>query len=509
MKNSVFNIFRRTEIKFTENKGSTRKRRRISGAVSYSERQYRYADSIKSGARNTDSKADTAKEEFHFPKLKGFHFPTVPKKRLAFVAAVAVVAVAVPVLFAAAANSNGVAKIAEISLKPTASATPIKDDTSDLFTGVKEEPLEPATDGVLTSDLTESAPQGEAPAAGASTNTVAPVVDPAATTDPNAAAPTTSADPNAAASPDPNAAQFAAQAQPAPSESIYQTYTEGMEDPFISMIQQRLMDLDYMEPDETTYKFGPITAEAIGYFQRKNGLPVDNIAGPATQEKLFSNEALYYTVSEGASGLDVESIQERLEELGYNVSATGYFGTETTAAVKSFQSRNDLTDDGNVGSGTREVLYSSDAKAAPKGKKTSSGSSSNKGPDSDPIPAANPGSVEAFIAAAEAQLGDPYVRGGKGPDSFDCSGLVYYALKASGNGIGYMTSGGWASSGYARIDSMSDLQRGDVICVSGHVAIYLGGGQVVHASSSNGAVVYGNIGSSYWSNNWICGRRPL
>ena len=486
MKKPVFNIFRRTENKSTEMKGSTRNRRKISAKAAFSERQYRYSDVKKSVSRNSDT-TSTDKEEFHFPKIKGFHFPTIKKRRLVFVLAIAIVAVAVPVIFATASNSNGVAKIAEIDLQPTSSA--VQDDTSDLFSGVNQEPvqepsqepLETTTDGELTSDLTESS-EGAVPAAGG----------------------TSTETQNAAATTDPNAALIT----PMSAESIYLTYTEGMEDPFVSMIQQRLMDLDYMESDETTYKFGPITSQAISYFQRKHGLPVDGIAGPATQEKLFSNEALYYTVSEEASGLDVESIQERLQDLGYNVSATGYFGTETTAAVKSFQSRNDLTDDGNVGSVTREVLYSSDAKAAPAGKKSSSGSSSS-GSDSDSLPAANPGSVEAFINAALAQLGDPYVRGGKGPDSFDCSGLVYYALKASGNGIGYMTSGGWAGSGYTRIDNMGDLQRGDVICVSGHVAIYLGGGEVVHASSSNGCVVYGNIGSNYWSSNWICGRRPL
>ena len=46
--------------------------------------------------------------------------------------------------------------------------------------------------------------------------------------------------------------------------------------------------------------------------------------------------------------------------------------------------------------------------------------------DDSPSYTADPGSVEAFIAVAEAQLGKPYVLGGKGPNSFDCSGLIYY-----------------------------------------------------------------------------------
>ncbi len=115
--------------------------------------------------------------------------------------------------------------------------------------------------------------------------------------------------------------------------------------------------------------------------------------------------------------------------------------------------------------------------------------------------------MEAFVSAALAQEGKKYVLGGKGPDTFDCSGLVYYALNQSGNSIGYMTSGGWAKSGYATI-GYNDLQRGDVICVSGHVAIYLGDGMMVDGSSSNGKVVVRQIGS-WIKNNFICGKRPL
>ena len=108
-------------------------------------------------------------------------------------------------------------------------------------------------------------------------------------------------------------------------------------------------------------------------------------------------------------------------------------------------------------------------------------------------------------------LGTPYVLGGKGPNSVDCSGLVYYCLNASGNSIGYMTSGGWASSGYPTVYSMDELQAGDVVCFSGHVGIYLGGGDMIDASSSQGKVRYcSNIqGSSYWTRNFICGKRPL
>ncbi|MEI6100289.1 MAG: C40 family peptidase [Eubacteriales bacterium] len=126
-----------------------------------------------------------------------------------------------------------------------------------------------------------------------------------------------------------------------------------------------------------------------------------------------------------------------------------------------------------------------------------------------PVSAVYSNKVEAFISAAMSELGKSYVLGGKGPDVFDCSGLVYYSLKSSGNTIFYMTSAVWAQSGYQRINSMNDLQRGDVICFKGHVGIYLGNGSMINASYSNRSVIISNdiLSSSYWQANFICGRR--
>ncbi len=437
------------------------------------------------------------------------HKTKLPGKlaRRALISAIVVMAaVAVPVLFATAEGSGEITTSAVIPLLETAapSAAP-----SAATWDQDKENLPVTSDGVLTSDLTEASVQS-----------------------------TESAPPEASPAPSATPAEAAAAATPAP-ESIYRTFTPGMDDPFIAQIQQRLMELDYMEHDEPTTLFGPITSQAILYFQRKNELPVDGIAGPQTQALLFSDSAKYYTVLEGTTGPDVEAIQGRLVELGYSVGDTGYFGTDTTKAVAYFQRMNGLVDDGNVGSQTREALFSKNAEPSLEyGKKTTStndkkdtavtnaggsasqGGGSSAGSTESPstessgggdasVPAADPGNVEAFINAAFAQLGKPYVWGGKGPNSFDCSGFVYYALKTSGNGIGYMTSASWAQSDYPRVDRMEDLQRGDVICYRGHVGIYLGDGQMIDASSSQGKIrVFANIfTSNYFTGHFICGRR--
>ncbi|NLT17004.1 MAG: peptidoglycan-binding protein, partial [Clostridiales bacterium] len=140
----------------------------------------------------------------------------------------------------------------------------------------------------------------------------------------------------------------------------------GVHSKKVEEIQERLMELDYMEPDEPTDFYGPQTEYSLQLFQREHDLQVDGIAGAATLKLLNSEEAKPYTVRLEARGTDVEGLQERLAELRYfSGRPTGYFGTETDKAVRAFQKRNDLFVDGKVGIMTREALYSTSAKAAP------------------------------------------------------------------------------------------------------------------------------------------------
>lgn len=117
--------------------------------------------------------------------------------------------------------------------------------------------------------------------------------------------------------------------------------------------------------------------------------------------------------------------------------------------------------------------------------------------------------AQALIDFALTQLGKPYVGGGKGPDTFDCSGFVYYCLNSIGFEIRYMTSTTWRSANYLTITNMDNIIKGDILCFDGHVGIYMGDGKMVDASSSNGMIVTrSNIFSStYWTTNFICAKR--
>ncbi|MFJ1754837.1 NlpC/P60 family protein [Kitasatospora sp. NPDC088134] len=98
------------------------------------------------------------------------------------------------------------------------------------------------------------------------------------------------------------------------------------------------------------------------------------------------------------------------------------------------------------------------------------------GPDGEASPAGR-----KAIEFALAQRGKPYLWGGTGPDAFDCSGLTSQAWRAAGLSIPRTSQEQWA--GLHRV-ALRDLRPGDLIIYhadAGHVALYLGGGTVVHA----------------------------
>jgi cell wall-associated NlpC family hydrolase len=104
----------------------------------------------------------------------------------------------------------------------------------------------------------------------------------------------------------------------------------------------------------------------------------------------------------------------------------------------------------------------------------------------EPAPSAPAGSGAgaAAVAAALSKVGSPYVYGAAGPSAFDCSGLTSWAWAQAGVSIP-RTSG--AQAGLPSVP-LSQLQPGDLVTYYSpvsHVAMYIGNGQVVHASTSS------------------------
>ena len=122
--------------------------------------------------------------------------------------------------------------------------------------------------------------------------------------------------------------------------------------------------------------------------------------------------------------------------------------------------------------------------------------------------------VQAVIDLAHKQLGKPYVWGAEGPNSFDCSGLIYYVYKNAASITLPRTSSDQYSAGVAV--SRSNLKAGDLIFSSTdgtgnitHVAIYVGDGQMIHAPRNGKNVEKVSINNSYWNKAYVGARRVL
>ena len=101
------------------------------------------------------------------------------------------------------------------------------------------------------------------------------------------------------------------------------------------------------------------------------------------------------------------------------------------------------------------------------------------------------------VAAAYAALGCPYVYGAAGPSSFDCSGLICYIYgwkyghSASAMMNGVRASGNWKTS-------IDELSVGDLVfpyANGGHVGVYVGNGEYIHAANPSRGVVKDKIWS--------------
>ena len=265
----------------------------------------------------------------------------------------------------------------------------------------------------------------------------------------------------------------------------------------VTKLQNKLIQLGYTDFTSATGNYGSATKTAVVRFQSNNGLTADGIAGSATQSRLYSSSAKSLTLKEGSSGEAVQTLQLRLKSLGYfSGTGTGYYGPVTKAAVITFQKAVGLIADGVAGPQTRYKAFASGT------------------PSTGPAPSA--GTSNAAIAdIALAQLGDPYLLGGNGPSSFDCSGLAYYAMTQAGFSVSRLSAAAYSGqSSWTKITDTGSLQKGDLLFFYSenwssinHMGVYTGGGQFVHASSGQGKVMVSDLSNSYWAGHFALARR--
>lgn len=121
---------------------------------------------------------------------------------------------------------------------------------------------------------------------------------------------------------------------------------------------------------------------------------------------------------------------------------------------------------------------------------------------------------QKIVETAMKYLGVPYAWGGTSTSGFDCSGFVYYVYKECGYSINRTAASIYANGTYV---DKSQLQIGDTVHFTtsssggsiGHVGIYIGDGQFIHASSGSGSVVISDLSSNYYLANYYGARRII
>ena len=141
----------------------------------------------------------------------------------------------------------------------------------------------------------------------------------------------------------------------------------------------------------------------------------------------------------------------------------------------------------------RKAALEAARKAEEKNRKAAQSESSSTTSEAPVIYATGGSALGQSVASYACQfVGNPYVYGGTSlTNGADCSGFVMSVYANFGVSLPHSSSGD-RSVGTA-VDGLANAQPGDIICYSGHVAIYIGNGQIVHASTAKTGIKISDV----------------
>ena len=131
----------------------------------------------------------------------------------------------------------------------------------------------------------------------------------------------------------------------------------------------------------------------------------------------------------------------------------------------------------------------------------------NVAPPTGSPPTARYGGV---VGIAMQYLGVPYVWGGASPSGFDCSGLVMYVFSKVGISLPHNTVAQWDYPNAVSVPR-SQLEPGDLVFFAGlgHVGIYVGNGQFIHAPHTGDVVRIDSLGEGWYASEYVGAKRIL
>jgi peptidoglycan DL-endopeptidase CwlO len=128
---------------------------------------------------------------------------------------------------------------------------------------------------------------------------------------------------------------------------------------------------------------------------------------------------------------------------------------------------------------------------------------------SSSVPAPPPSKYGGVVGIAMQYLGTPYVWGGASPGGFDCSGFAMYVYAQVGISLPHNAAMQYSSVGVPV--SRDDLQAGDLVFFDGlgHMGIYIGGGQFIHAPHTGDVVKISSLYDSWYASTYYGAKRVL
>lgn len=190
------------------------------------------------------------------------------------------------------------------------------------------------------------------------------------------------------------------------------------------------------------------------------------------EEKKAAEEAARKAAEEAAD----EAAKKAAEASKKSSSASG----SNTGSGSSTSNKSNSNTSSNNASSSSSATTSKDNGSSSSGSSGSSGSSVSYNPTG-----------QSVVNYACQFVGNPYVWGGTSlTNGADCSGFIMSIYAKFGVSLPHSSG---AMAGCGRGVSYSEAMPGDIICYAGHVAIYMGGGQIVHASNAkDGIKISGN-----------------
>ncbi|MBO5112509.1 MAG: NlpC/P60 family protein [Lachnospiraceae bacterium] len=201
------------------------------------------------------------------------------------------------------------------------------------------------------------------------------------------------------------------------------------------------------------------------------------------KQKIYDNYEVQIAQARQEAAIYKANIKKQTEEIRNLEAASKKKDSEIEAAKKAEEEARKAQEEA-LRRQAEEAAGQSGESGSSSGSSSSGGSSSGSGSSgyASASSYAGSGSKGQQIASYACQfIGNPYVPGGTSlTDGADCSGFVWRVYKDFGYSVP-RTSYGCRSAGTEV--SYADAQPGDIVCYAGHVGLYIGNGQIVHAST--------------------------